>query len=212
MEQIENYKFLEKLALDLGATDARVIPIDGVVVEDRVRLRCLVGCPYYGKGLRCPPFTPSVGEFRKMVSDYKFAMVVKFNPSQTSKKILAKYDINLGDESERLSNQFNHIDELSAASDFSDTYKQILTDLLEIERAAFNKGYTFATAFFAGRCWLCEKCDVENGCRNPIMARFSSEAMGINLLKTAENANMVLKFGTKDISSTMSLLSIILID
>lgn len=41
--------------------------------------------------------------------------------------------------------------------------------------------------FFAGRCWLCENCDVESGvCHNPMIARFSAESMGTNLLKTAE--------------------------
>ncbi|HHT19202.1 MAG TPA: hypothetical protein GXZ72_06550 [Methanobacterium sp.] len=29
-----------------------------------MRLRCMVRCPYYGKGLKSPPFTPSVGKFR----------------------------------------------------------------------------------------------------------------------------------------------------
>ncbi|HHT19201.1 MAG: hypothetical protein QM396_08285 [Euryarchaeota archaeon] len=75
-------------------------------------------------------------------------MVVNFNPPMTSNKILAKIDIKIGDESNRLRDQFNDIDQLSPCSDYSDTYKNILTNLLELERAAFNKGYVFATAFF----------------------------------------------------------------
>ena len=66
-------------------------------------------------------------------------------------------------------------------------------------------------AFFAGRCMLCEKCNVENGtCLNPQMARFSPEAMGINMLKTAKNAGMDLKFHSED--TTITPMAILLID
>lgn len=211
MEKVESFNFLEKAALNLGAADAKIIPIDQVVVEDRVRLKCLVGCPYYGKGLRCPPFTPTVDEFRKMLLDYKFAMVIKLNPPKTSNEILSKYNINIGDESNRLRHQFKDIDELSTRlwSDYSETYKNILTDLLEMERTAFNKGYTFATVFFAGRCLLCRECNIEEGaCENPMMARFSAEAMGINLLKTAKNSGIELKFNPKDNVTPMAILLI----
>ncbi len=212
MEKTDNLNLLEEVALDLGAADVKVIPIDQVVVEDRVRLRCLVGCPYYGKGLRCPPFTPSVKEFRKMLLDYKFAMIVKFKPLKTSKEILEKYNINTGEESNRLRDQYNDIDKLSPKlwSDYSTTYKKFLTDLLEMERAAFNLGYTLATAFFAGRCLLCRECNVKNGkCRNPMISRFSAEAMGINLLKTSKNSGMELKFNPK---KDVTPIAILLID
>lgn len=70
--------------------------------------------------------------------------------------------------------------------------------LLELERMAFKSGYTFATVFFGGCCRLCEKCNVNNGeCQYPMTSRFASEAMGINLSKTAENAGMELKFNLK---------------
>ena len=83
-------------------------------------------------------------------------------------------------------------------------------DLLDLESAAFSLGYTFATVFFAGRCMLCEKCNVKEGiCRNPIISRFSAEAMGINLLKTAKNAGIDLKF---DLDSTPTPMAILLVD
>ncbi|MCE7699649.1 MAG: DUF2284 domain-containing protein, partial [Methanobacterium paludis] len=98
-------------------------------------------------------------------------------------------------------------------SDFSDHYKTMLTGLLELERVAFKRGYTFAVAFFAGRCMLCEKCNVENvTCLNPRMARFSPEAMGINVLKTAKNAGMDLKFYTEDTKTAITPVAILLID
>jgi predicted metal-binding protein len=75
----EKYSFLVKLALDNGAADAKIIPAAKVVVEDRVVLKCKIGCNNYGKTLACPPYTPSAEEFRKIVSEYSYAMFMKFN-------------------------------------------------------------------------------------------------------------------------------------
>lgn len=98
-------------------------------------------------------------------------------------------------------------------ADFSQIYKSMLTTLLELERAAFKEGYTLATAFFGGRCMLCETCNVEGGsCLNPLMSRFASEAMGINLSKTAENAGMKLEFQTKTNPAPITPMAVLLID
>jgi predicted metal-binding protein len=134
-----------------------------------------------------------------MLNDYSFAMIIKLKKPKISNELKAKY--NLDNLADRLQDQYNDLDKISQVlwSDFSVHYKNALIDLLELERAAFNMGYTFATVFFAGHCMLCEKCDVENGiCNNPMIARFSAESMGINLLKTAENAGMELKFNSSE--------------
>jgi len=65
VKNADELDFLRTLALKLGATEARVIPADDIVVENRVVLKCRVGCDDYGKKLTCPPFTPRVDEFRK---------------------------------------------------------------------------------------------------------------------------------------------------
>ena len=74
----EKFQFLVKLAFEKGAADAKIIPTNKVVVEDRVVLKCKVGCNHYGKTLACPPYTPSAEEFRKIVSEYSYAMFMKF--------------------------------------------------------------------------------------------------------------------------------------
>ena len=76
--EAEKFQFLVKLALENGAADAKIIPANKVVVEDRVVLKCKVGCNHYGKTLACPPYTPSAEEFRKIVSEYSYAMFMKF--------------------------------------------------------------------------------------------------------------------------------------
>ena len=209
MPKNDNYRVLEKFALDLGVASAKIIPAEKVVVEDRVRLKCMV-CPYYGKNLKCPPYTPSIEEFRKMVNDYSIAMIVKLKAPEISEET-TKYGQKKGDEA-RLWNQ--DLNNLSPAiwADISNIYKTMLTDLLEIERAAFNQGYAFAMAFFGGKCLLCENCDPDNGCQNALMARFSAEAMGINVLKTAKNAGMEIQFPNEGNQTPITPIAILLID
>lgn len=189
MDETDNLTLLKEKALNLGATDAKVIPIDKVVIEDRVRLKCMVGCPVNGQNLRCPPYTPSVEEFRKIIGDYEFAMIIQLRTSNIPKEILD----NVKNDNIRL--QDLNMNELTSNDKVIQNYRNNLTLLLEIEREAFNMGYPFATVFFAGHCRLCPECNVKEGkCLNPVMSRYSPEAMGINLQKTAENANLNLKF------------------
>jgi len=214
MKKNEKYKFLEKAALELGCAEAKVIPADQIVVEDRVRLRCMIGCPTYGKNLRCPPYAPSVDSFRKILNDYTMAMVIRIKPPEISEELLEKYKPK-GGEKFRLWDRYENPVTVTSTiwTDFSQFYKSMLMVLLELEREAFKQGYPLATAFFGGKCMLCEKCNVDDGvCLNPLMARFASEAMGINLSKTAENAGMKLQFSTEDEPNPITPMSILLID
>lgn len=213
MKKTDEYDFLEKTALELGCAEAKVIPADQVVVEDRVRLRCMIGCPTYGNNLRCPPYTPSIDSFRKILNDYSVAMVIRIKPPEISEDLSERYQPK--NEDFRLWDRYQ--DPVTVASDtwtdFSEIYKSMLMVLLELEREAFKQGYPLATAFFGGKCMLCEKCNVEGGvCLNPLMSRFASEAMGINLLKTAENAGMDLQFSNQDNPTPITPMAILLID
>ena len=72
------YAFLCKAALDMGAVDAKIIPVSEIVVENRVTLKCRAGCIGYGKKLTCPPYVPTPDEFRKVLSEYHSGLLVKF--------------------------------------------------------------------------------------------------------------------------------------
>ena len=48
------FDFLEKIALDSGAIEAKITPAENVVVEDRVVLKCISGCPSYKKKIELP--------------------------------------------------------------------------------------------------------------------------------------------------------------
>ena len=61
--------------------------------------------------------------------------------------------------------------------------------ILDLEHYAFLQGFYSALGFKAGRCRLCEKCDVERGlCVYPKQARPSMEGCGVDVFLTARNA------------------------
>jgi predicted metal-binding protein len=187
------FDFLRTLAIRLGATEARVIPAEDTVVENRVVLKCRFGCDDYGKKLTCPPYTLKVDEFRKMLKDYKHALIVKFrSPAEADKDVSrnllrSQYDSTMSRDLREKASKF--------WSDWKSDKKRILLAVLELEKAAFNKGYTFAVGFTSGSCGLCEKCNVEAGiCLHPTMARCPEHAVGVNMKKTTEKAGIPITF------------------
>jgi len=196
MNRIDKFNFLRVLALDLGAVEAKVIPASDIVVENRVVLKCKVGCDDYGNKLTCPPFTPTVDEFRKMLKEYRYALLIKFKSQAVIDEDAAKsflrcqYDPNISKQLKEKASKF--------LSDWKNDKKRILLAVLELEKTAFNKGYSFAVGFTSGSCGLCEKCNVETGsCVHPTMARYSEHAVGVNMKKTAEKAGMPITFPIK---------------
>jgi predicted metal-binding protein len=189
----EKFQFLVKLALENGATDAKIIPTSKVVVEDRVVLKCKVGCNHYGKTLACPPYTPSAEEFRKIVSEYNYAMFMKYkstaeaSPEVLAKLMVAETDTTISKEIKEKAAKF--------WQDWKDDKRKMLESVVGLEKAAMNKGYSLAISFISGHCQLCEKCNTETRiCRNPNLARWSEDAVGVNVKKTAANAGISVTF------------------
>jgi predicted metal-binding protein len=183
MQKSGEFKYLEEQAINVGAVAARVVPADRIVVEDRVVLKCKSGCPSYGTCLKCPPYVPSPGEFRKMLGEYHFALIVKHKPPVMPDDLMAGLSSGRTGMPPKL------------RSYMAEYGNKVLAIMLELEKAAFNNGNTFAVALVGGSCRLCEKCDVETGlCRYPTRARIAAEAMGVNVIKTAENAGMSIGF------------------
>jgi predicted metal-binding protein len=190
---LDKFDFLKKLAIDLGAADAKIISTDKIVVEDRIVLKCKVGCTRYGKTLACPPYAPTAEEFRKIVSEYSYALFMKFKSEAEGDRELAKYlsrdenDSSIPPEARKKVHKF-------WAAWKSDKKKQ-LSAVIDIEKAAMSKGYPLALGFVSGSCELCEKCNLKTGiCVNPTMRRYSEEAVGVNVKKTAKNAGIKFTF------------------
>ena len=182
-----------KLALNNGAAQAKTVPAEKVVVEDRVVLKCKIGCNNYGKTLACPPFTPSAEEFRKIVREYSYAMFIKFKSKvQAYSEVYQQLTV-----AENNPTTSKEVKEKAAKfwADWKDDKKKMLQSVVDLEKAAMNKGYSLAISFVSGTCQLCEKCNTETKiCVYPNLALWSEDAVGINVGKTSANAGIEVSF------------------
>ncbi len=192
--ELQKFDFIRKRALELGASDAKIIAASDVVIEDRVVLKCKVGCNNYGKTLMCPPHTPTAEEFRKIVDEYHVALFMKF----TSR---AEADVELQKVlSKAASDPSVPVDAKEKAAKFWAMWKedksQMLKAVVDLERETMRAGYSLAVGFVSGACQLCEKCSgVDTGiCVHQELARMSEDAIGVNVKKTAAKAGISVVF------------------
>jgi predicted metal-binding protein len=70
-----------RLAKEQGADGAKIIKTENIFVRDWVFWKCKFGCEGYGERLTCPPRSPSPEQTRRMVSEYRYALLVHFKRS-----------------------------------------------------------------------------------------------------------------------------------
>ena len=203
----EKYTFLTKLALEQGTADAKIIPANQIVIEDRVVLKCKVGCNHYGETLACPPYTPTAEQFRKIVAEYGYAMFMKFTTSASCEPEVYKYLMTYQTDSTVPK------DMKAKASAFWQGWKDskisMLQTVVDLEKAAMKQGYTLAMSFISGHCQLCDKCNTETKiCRHPELMRMSEDAIGVNVSKTAKNAGIHYQFPFNKKADSFALLLI----
>ncbi len=204
---VEKFQFLAKLALENGAADAKIIPASQVVIEDRVVLKCKVGCNHYGETLACPPYTPTAEQFRKIVSEYSYAMFMKFTTTASCDPDVYPYLMTYQ------TNPTLSQDIKDKAAKFwqgwKDSKQKMLISVVGLEKAAMKQGYSLAMAFISGHCQLCEKCNTETKiCRHPELMRISEDAIGVNVKKTAANAGIAFQFPFTSSADSFALLLI----
>ena len=167
MKDLERYR---EEAIKVGASDTKIIPAHWVLIDERVKMKCLAPrCHLYGESPNCPPYTPQPGEMRKVVSKYSYAILLKndvlpLEDFLDDKKWHQAHMIHQGKTHEIVSH---------------------------IEALAFNDGYYFALGFAAGGCktalcrgLICQFLD-SGRCRFPLKARPSMEAVGIDVYNLA---------------------------
>ena len=161
-----------------GASAAVLANIADIVVDERVRLKCRVPvCDSYNKNLMCPPYVPSVAEFREALKNYRQAILL-----QVSALLQETYTNAPREEVFIPAGKLHELVNLG-------------------EREAFAAGFRFAAGFIGGCCSLCDECIAAQGgtsCRVPFKARPSMEAMGIDVIATAEKAGLSVAFPIED--------------
>ena len=164
-------KELVQEASRLGASDAAIISTHDISVEDHLANLCREPqCENYGLSARCPPHVSGPSGFRKLLNNYKHAIVFKIDvPSE----IL-------------LSNQRREI------------FKLLHEIAATIEQSAVEMGFADSKAYAGGSCKNlfchnhadCRVLTKKGECRNPQRARPSMSGFGINVSKLMEAAGM----------------------
>jgi len=166
-KNLEEYR---RLAVESGAADAKTVPASDVKVDERVILKCMVPrCYSYGESPNCPPYSPDAEMMRKIISEYKYAIFFKIDVKPVE--------------------DFAH-PELWHEGHIRH-YAKVFEVVGKIEAKAFNDGYYLAVGFAAGTCKValcnglpCQFLD-SGRCRQPIKARPSMEAVGIDVFDLA---------------------------
>lgn len=71
---------LEKFAVEKGAVRAVRIPIEKVVVDERVYYKCLYGCPNFNTSKMCPPNAPLPLDFERAMRKFQWGVLVQTRP------------------------------------------------------------------------------------------------------------------------------------
>src|SRR5208283_377712 len=69
---LERYR---QKALELGASQAKIIRAEEIPVDERIPMKCQVPrCAGYGAGAQCPPNTMKPSELRELLKKYEWAV------------------------------------------------------------------------------------------------------------------------------------------
>ena len=181
------------LAKELGVNDAAIVKGGAWYLDPRVTLKCAVPrCRNYNACANCPPRSPRASETAEIIKEYKTGILLRWQyPRSEALSLTVK---------QRLS---------------------IYSTLASIEAAAFYDGYYFACGFATGSCRsLCnnegcrELVESGKGCRYPLLARPSMEAVGFDVYRTAAAAGWILHPAgghCPDVIETLSRIAIVLV-
>lgn len=187
----------------LGASEAVVIPVTDIVLDERTALKCLAPlCSFYGTNLMCPPNVMSISEFKKILKSYHGAILIKIDSASSGppEELSRLNDLQKAGQIAKYGRRKDKqpatpVTEYFRA--FRGSQERLCEIINQIESTCIREGYRFAAGLSAGGCILCDECvGASSGlpCRHPFRARPSMEAMGIDVVATAQRAGMQLDF------------------
>lgn len=180
----EVLEFLREYALDRGADDALVIPASDVLVDPRVRFKCMIPkCYTTGDCSHCPPYGLSFRETRELISRYRWGIFFR---------VLASADITV----EKTFSQnylMGTIDEDANMLNVGVYCILVMTISDLLVKKSREIGYLSPKGFAAGNCRDmychfrpdCRKLMTGQGCRHPELSIPSMESSGIDVLTMA---------------------------
>lgn len=153
------------------------IDIDEIVFEERIKMNCFY-CGRYNNNWRCPPNIPNI-DIKKMFSEYDHAAFVFVEmpiDEQDYKKVRQQSSVYLH------------------------------RAMLQCEKWLFQNNKSVALSFIGGSCKLCKNGCASDKCANPYESRSPVEALGINVIKSAEKVGIDIKFPAKEHITRIGLL------
>ncbi len=157
----------QKLALELGAAEAKIIDAGIIPVDERVYIKCLYPrCLFYGTNANCPPHSLSITpDFtRSIIAKYKHAVIFRV-------KVPTEVMVNPDLVNDRRAAQL-----------------KIFEIVSKVEGDAFRDGHYFALGFAGGPCkrLFCEDQECSalvpgQSCRAFYKARTPMEGAGIDV-------------------------------
>ncbi|MGZ7117699.1 MAG: DUF2284 domain-containing protein [Methanobacterium sp.] len=162
------------LAIEMGATDAKKISVDKIILDERVRARCYSPrCPDYGTNLNCPPhFDWDLEKSREIINKYKYAVFIMLKvPSeeQTGKDYKSpKHQV--------------------------PSARKMYEIVAKVQSAAFYDGYPLALGFAGGPsckrvfCLAAECKGIKGeGCRMALKSNPTMHSAGMDVFSMASN-------------------------
>jgi len=165
---LERYR---ELALELGASEAVIIPASYITIDERVRLKCVVPrCLRAGETPNCPPYAPDLDLVRRALSRFSWAILLKCDVEPLEDYVPGR-GTTKAEQRRTLS-----------------FHKKSAEAICELERQAYKDGHHLAMGFGGGSCkdYLCQGliCQfLDSGrCRFPHRARPAMEAVGMDVV------------------------------
>lgn len=172
-EHEESIHILEKLIIyckEKGYNiDGFMVESSQIIFEERVRMNCFY-CGKYNHSWKCPPKIPPIN-YTKMLEEFDCMAFI----------YIKKYFEN---------DDYNAVRESSSV--------ELHRALLECEKWLWENNNSTALSFIGGSCKLCKNGCAPDKCANPYLARSSIEALGINVVKSAERYGLKINFPPKD--------------
>lgn len=184
-EMQEDMQKYQQAAVEIGATDAKVISADQVLVDKRVRIKCMIPrCPECGSCANCPPYSLDADKIQELVSCFRCALLVKLNVEPS---LMVGKGLGITDEGGKMVAS-------KTLKKLLKEYRKLNEIVTNIESMAFYDGHHLAVSFSAGDCnsVYCnfQPCNVLKNlpCRFPLLARPSMESSSMNAYLMAAEA------------------------
>jgi len=176
---------LLKTALEAGASDARVIGPEDMILDPTVRFKCMIPpCLASGTCAHCPPHGNSLEDIKKTVARYEKAVFFRV---LVDSRIIAGAGVSEGINQGRFDDQ-GHLLNLGAH------YLLVFQIIALMEKRIRQWQYT-PTGFAAGTCRdvlchfhpVCKALGSKKNCRHPDLSRPSMESCGFDVYTMGAN-------------------------